>query len=102
MPGVILSRRAEQDLTEITSYIALDNPTRAYEFEEDLLDRARQILAAPLAFRARPELGEGIRSCPLGHYVLFYTVSGRDIRIERVLHGARDLDALFHPAPESE
>lgn len=102
MPDAILSRRAERDLAEISGYIALDNPTKAYEFEEALLARARQIAAAPLAFRARPELGEGIRPCPLGHYVLFYTVSGRHVRIERILHGARDLDALFHPAPETE
>jgi toxin ParE1/3/4 len=28
-------------------------------------------------------------------YVIFYTTDGADVRIERMLHGARDIDALF-------
>jgi toxin ParE1/3/4 len=46
---VRLSRRAEMDLAEITDFIALDNPERAYEFEDELLERACKILWRPLA-----------------------------------------------------
>lgn len=50
-----MSRRAEMDLAEITHFIALDNPVRAFEFEEELLERARSIECAPLAYaRATP------------------------------------------------
>jgi len=95
MPGVILSRRAEQDLAEISDYIAQDSPPKAHEFEEELLARAAQIASAPLAYRARPELGAGIRSCPYGAYVLFYTVVGAQVRLERILHAARDIESQF-------
>jgi hypothetical protein len=35
------------DLAEITTFIALDNPARAFEFEEELLEHARRIGRAP-------------------------------------------------------
>jgi plasmid stabilization system protein ParE len=44
-----MSRRAEMDLAEITNFIALDNPARAFEFEEALLEHAHRIGCAPLA-----------------------------------------------------
>jgi toxin ParE1/3/4 len=44
---VRLSRRAEIDLAEITDFIALDNPERALEFEDELLARAHKIAHAP-------------------------------------------------------
>jgi hypothetical protein len=39
------------DLAEITNFIALDNPARAFEFEEDLLEHART--------------GSGVRPSPM-------------------------------------
>lgn len=95
--GVRLSRRAEMDLVEITDFIALDNPERAYEFEDELLERARKISMAPLGYIERPELKEGVRSCAHGAYVIFFTVDDQGIRIERILHGARDLGPLLNP-----
>lgn len=95
MPSIRLSRLAENDLAEISEYIAADNPARADTFEQELLNCAGRIARMPLAFRARPELGEGIRSCPYGHYLLFYRITDTGIRIERILHGARDLLAQF-------
>ncbi|MBI5590741.1 MAG: type II toxin-antitoxin system RelE/ParE family toxin [Deltaproteobacteria bacterium] len=32
---------------------------------------------------------------PFGHYLIFYTVNAQGIRIERVLHGARNIPVLF-------
>lgn len=85
------------DLVEITDFIALDNPERAYEFEDELLERARKISMAPLGYIERPELKEGVRSCAHGAYVIFFTVDDQGIRIERILHGARDLGPLLNP-----
>ena len=44
---VRLSRRAEIDLAEITDFIALDNPERAFEFEDELIARAHKFAEAP-------------------------------------------------------
>jgi toxin ParE1/3/4 len=86
-----LSRRAEIDLAEITDFIALDNPDRALEFEDELLAQARKIGQAPLGYVERPELKEGVRSCAYSAHVIFFTIDDQGIRIERILHGSRDL-----------
>ena len=41
---------------------------------------------------ARPELGEGVRMLPHGHYLIFYRKHDETLRIERVLHGSRDIN----------
>lgn len=84
------------DLVEITDFIALDNPERASEFEDELLAHTRKISQAPLAYVERPELKKGIRSCAHGAYVIFFTEDDQGVRIERILHGARDLGPLLN------
>ena len=94
--SVRLSRRAEMDLFEVTEFIALDNPERAFQFEDELLERARKISLSPLGYFERPELKPGVRSCVHGSYIIFFTIDDRGIRIERILHGARDLGPLLN------
>jgi toxin ParE1/3/4 len=36
-----------------------------------------------------------LRMAPIGRYVIFFRVLGDVVRIERVLHGARDLLTMF-------
>lgn len=93
---VRMSRRAETDLIEITDFIALDNPERATQFEDELLERAQKISTAPLGYVERPEFREGLRSCAHGAYVIFFTIDDHGVRIERILHGARDLGPLLN------
>jgi len=83
------------DLAEITDFIALDSPQRAQQFEDELLERAQQIARAPLEYVERSELQPGLRSCAHGAYVIFFSVGERGVRIERILHGARDPGAIF-------
>ena len=47
---VRLSRRAETDLVEITDFIAIDNPERATDFEDELLEHAHKIAQTPLGY----------------------------------------------------
>lgn len=84
------------DLAEITDFIALDNPERSYQFEEELLEHAGRIARAPLAYAERPDLRAGLRSCAHGAYVIFFTIDEQGVRIERILHGARDLGPLLN------
>ena len=37
----------------------------------------------------------GLRAAPIDRYVIYFRVDGTRVRIERVLHGARDLKTLF-------
>ena len=95
---VTLSRLAERDLEAIGDYIAQDNPSRALSFIAELRTRCAAIAKAPRAYRARRDLGEGLRSCAHGNYVIYFTATKTRLTIVRVLHGAMDAAARF-PGP---
>ena len=64
----------------------------------DRLDEEYRLLATqPMMGRARDELASGVRSFPFGRYVVFYAPLDDGIDIVRVLHGSRDIDAIFNP-----
>jgi toxin ParE1/3/4 len=91
----VFSPLAELDLEDIGDYIARDNPPRAVSFIRDIREQCAKITSMPQAAPLRHELGEGIRMVPFGHYLIFYTVSDESIRIERILHGARNIPVFF-------
>jgi toxin ParE1/3/4 len=93
MPRLVLAPEARQDLREIRDHIAKDNPGVVTR----LRGLARILAGAPALGRARPELGAGVRSFPADRHVLFYRPlrGAAGIQIVRVLHGARDVDAIF-------
>jgi toxin ParE1/3/4 len=91
---VILSHQAEIDLEEIGDYIAADNPVRALSFVRELRDHFQRISRAPLAYSQRPELGEGVRSCTHGNYLILFIPDENEVFVVRVVHGRRDLVAL--------
>ncbi len=51
--------------------------------------------------RDRSQLAAGLRSFPVGNYIIFYMPLPNGIEIIRVLNGAGDIDALFDPDPTS-
>lgn len=86
-----LSPQAVADLQEIGDYIARDNPQRAASFVAELLAHSQRLADHPEAYPARPDLGEGLRSCVHQRYVIFFSVIPKLVRIERILHGSRDI-----------
>jgi toxin ParE1/3/4 len=92
-----LTPLAEQDLEAIGDYIAADNPTRAVSFIRELRAQCQRIAANPPGYRLRPELGDDIRSCAHGTYVIFFVATPEEVTIIRVLHGARDIPAILAP-----
>jgi len=95
MPHARLTEPALNDLDEIWSYIAEDNPTAATRLVERILDQAEVLADHPGRGRARDELSPGVRSYAMGNYVIFYRKTLRGIDIIRVLHGARDIYRIF-------
>lgn len=60
------------------------------------LDAKLNLLATqPQMGRKRDELAPGLRSFPFGRHVVFYLPLHDGIEVVRLLHGARDMDALF-------
>jgi toxin ParE1/3/4 len=92
---VVLSNQAEIDLEEIGDYIAADSPARAMSFVREVRNHFERIAKAPLAYPQRPELGEGVRSCTHGNYLILFIPDEREIFVARVVHGRRDLGALL-------
>ena len=55
--------------------------------------------AQPLIGRVCYELAAELRSSPVGRYVTFYALFADGIDVVRVLHTARDVDAIFADEP---
>jgi toxin ParE1/3/4 len=90
-----LTEEARQDLDEIWLYIAEDSPAAADRFLDTLYERLVLLAGQPLLGRLRPELAPNLRSFPVDNHVIFYRPIDHGIEVARVLHGARDIDALF-------
>ena len=88
---VTFSPVAETDLMDIAIFIAQDNPKRALSFVDELERKCDALGRSPGIGTARPELGEGIRMLPHGRYLIFYREANEGPRIERVMHGSRDI-----------
>lgn len=95
MPGIIKRPRARSDVAEIWDYIADDSSARADAFVDSLDRKLRALAERPHMGRTREELADGLRSLPVGRYVIFYRVLAEGIEVVRVVHGARDLGAIF-------
>ena len=72
-------------------FIAQDNPARAVTFVDELEGKCDALGAFPGIGTLRPELGEGVRMLPHGRYLIFYRQVNKGLRVERILHGARDI-----------
>lgn len=95
MNRLVLSPLALSDLRETWQYIARDNPEAADRVLEALQNSMENLLTSPSLGRPRPELEEHLRSLASGRYLIFYLFAEPEVRIVRVLHGARDLEAVW-------
>jgi toxin ParE1/3/4 len=92
---------AQNDLLEIWLHIAADSRRHADHFLDRLDEKMRLLAASPRMGRLRPELSAGLRSFPVDDYVVFYREADQAIEIVRVLHSARDIEAIFRDSPAS-
>lgn len=88
---VRLSLEAEADLEAIADHIAADNPSRAVTFIGELVDACRGLADFPGRFPiAERYAAAGIRQRVHGKYLIYYRVSGDDVEVIRIVHGAMD------------
>jgi toxin ParE1/3/4 len=92
---VVLSAMAEEDLLAAWNFLAQDN----FDAADALMDRvaaiARKLAEWPELGQARPELAQDLRSFPADTHMVYYRVRADSVEIARVLHGRRDVDAIF-------
>jgi toxin ParE1/3/4 len=107
MPSYSVSPQAEADVVAVACYIAESNADAGERFVD----------AAYATFRfltTQPELGRprrfpnsaltGLRSWRVAQftrYLIFYRYQDGIVEILRVIHGARDLDALFRDVADT-
>jgi toxin ParE1/3/4 len=95
-----LAPSVERDLDEIWYYVAKESASFdiANRLIDTITDRFFLLAGFPYLGRSREEeFGRGCRSFAVGEYVIVYTVEGEDVLILHVVHGRRDIEALFGP-----
>ena len=85
------------DVQDILRYLRRRNPAAALRFVQAFKSTVAQLAEMPGLGRPRPDLNmPEVRSWRVGsfrHYLLFYEVLPDRLRLLRLLHGYRDLQA---------
>ena len=99
---LVWTPQAEEDLTEIYCFIALDNPSAADRLLSRLQDRVEKLGQNPRICQRRPEIRPTMRILIEGSYLVLYEIHPdtdagpvREVEIVRVVDGRRDLKALL-------
>ena len=90
MAKVERSAPAEEDLIEIWSFIAADDPSAADRLLDRINDAFELLARNPKAGPRRDDLAKGLRFYPIGNYLVFYFPAEDGITVARVIHGARN------------
>ena len=93
---VLRSPEAQEDLIGIWIYLAEQASEQVADRQLAGIESACEKLEHwPNAGRQRDELLPGLRSVLAVPYVIFYHVRNDVVEVVRVLHGRRDIDAIF-------
>ena len=95
MAQIFHTPQAGADLVDILDYLGRHSPAAADRFAEAVEQRCHVLAQFPQMGRSRDELAVGLRSFPVGKYVLFYRPVTDGIEVIRVLHGSRDIPSAF-------
>ena len=89
---------AEEDFTEIVSYIAADNPSAANTLANKIGKKLELLSDNPKLGRI-PRDEEirnlGYRYIIIQNYIVFYTIDEKTILVHRILHSARNYKTLL-------
>jgi toxin ParE1/3/4 len=95
MSRYVISPQARTDIKEICQYIARDSRQAAGKVRGLFYEKFKFLARHPLVGQARPELAADLRSFSAGNYVIFFQPITDGIQVVRVLHGSRDIAAIF-------
>ena len=95
MKRLVFAPAAQEDLMTIGLSIADDSPARAESFVAEFEAKARDLAQWPASHPARDDISPGLRVAVHGRYLLLYREVDGEVRIVRVVHGARDVPRMF-------
>ena len=93
---IIWSRQADDDLLQIWDYLA-DQASIAIADEQvrRIVVASEQLSEWPQSGPLRDAIIPGMRSIVASPYVIFYRLHNDAVQVVRVLHGRRDIEAVF-------
>ena len=89
---VRLTQLAKSDLEEIATYIAQDDISRALSFTAELRAACEDLAERPTRFPLFDN--RGVRRRLVRNYLIFFRITDEEVRVTRILHGARDYPFL--------
>ncbi len=95
---VRLLKIAEEDFTEIISFIAAENPNAADAIANKIEKSLLNLSENPFLGRVPRDIdikSLGYRYIIVQNYILFYTIEEKIILVHRILHGARNYKSLL-------
>ncbi len=92
-----LAPQARAELSNIWNYIAREsgNLAAADGVIDAITERFYLLAEFPYMGRARDDLQSGLRSFPVGQYVIIYTIDDDVVQILHVFHGRQDIESRF-------
>ena len=93
-----LAPQVEIELDDIWCYIARESGSTdiADRLIDSITDRFFLLASHPYVGRRRDDdLHPGLRSFPVGEYVIIYRIEDEDVLILHVAHGRRNIEELF-------
>lgn len=102
-----ISRKAEEDILGCMRYLLNKNPSLPARFLASFEETCKSLLDMPNMGKVRNfeyTALLNIREVPMREfkkYLIFYRENHGDIEVVRVIHGARDLPAIFAENPIS-
>ncbi len=90
-----LTPQAEADVIDIWLYFAQDSQQSADKLVDRFTEVYELLVTQPGIGTNQDQYRRGLRSFPVGDYIIFYELLQGELLIYRVLHGARDLDKLL-------
>ncbi len=92
-----LAPQARAQLDHIWNYIASESGSvaAADRVIDAITERFYLLAQFPHMGHARDDLRSGLRSLPVGQYVIIYTIDDEDVHILYVFHGRQDIDGTL-------
>ena len=90
-----ISAKADRDLIDIWTHIAMDSEQAADRFHDLLCSKFRALGGSPGMGTGANQIAPNPRKFPVGEYIIYYRQARGAIVITRVLHGKRLLKQAY-------
>jgi toxin ParE1/3/4 len=100
MNRYIIAPSASRDLNEIIDYFANLNVEAGERLIAAFQKKCQNLINFPTIGRSYEEIRADLRGVPLDGYIILYQVTDNTLEILRVVHGSRNLKALFESDDE--